>query len=260
MLAVTDDNTIIVVGDSDTCGYVKFFKYNSELKKLEEIKSFNLVEGEKKVRPRGVATDGTHLFISDKANDSILKYTLDGEYVNAADMKFSDCCGIAIDRVKKRVYIAHQGEHRIQVLDEYLKPLSKFDLENLKGPRDVAVDGNGNVYVSDTGNNCVRVFKDGKEIDGKCIKEIDGKYIMKERNFKKLAGLCVDHDRVFVADQNNSRVCVFDSKGKLVDSFGEDAERNEIFGELISVVVDSDGRMYTSDHNPGRLKVFQLHE
>ena len=253
-MVVVIGDMIVTVGDSDK--HVNIYS-----KKLwRKIRSFKLEKkGGKEPCPRGVSTDGKYLFISDKAYKSITKYTIEGEK-KAQTLNFDGCCGIAIDKEEKRVYVAHQSAHKIEVLGLDLKSVSlEFGEEGdqkkqFKQPRDVAVarvDGTVYVYVSDTGNNRIQVFK------------ADGEYVTEFGNtgddkLSAPAGICVDHDnRVLVVDHNNHRVCIFNSGGELLKSFGKNEEIKADFKDLIGIAVGRDGKIYTTDYAGNSLQVFE---
>ena len=248
MVVVIGDK-IVTVGDS--ARHVNIYS-----KKLKLMKSFKLrEEKEKKKRkacPRGISTDGVHLFISDKTNKSVTKYTIEGQKLQSSET-FSGCCGIAIDTEREKVYVAHQYAHKIQVLDLNLSSVLEFGTEGkkekeFKQPRDVAVARDGTIYVSDTGNNRIQVFK------------ADGEYITEfgEDKLSAPAGICVDHDnRVLVVDHGNHRVCIFNSSGELLESFGTNEETTANFKDLIGITVDSDGNIYTADYGGNSLQVFE---
>ena len=78
------------------------------------------------------------------------------------------------------------------------------------GPRDVAVDGNGNVYVADTGNKRVRVY----DANGNYLRDI-GSAGSALGQLDEPSGLAIDNadGLLYVADTWNRRVSVFDLDG-----------------------------------------------
>lgn len=229
MLAVTDDK-IIIVGDSDE--HVKIYS-----KDRKKICSFKL-QGEKNPRPRGVSTDGTYIFITDEVNQSITKYTFNGDAVKSVG-GINGNCGISINQSLGKVYIADQQNSRIKVLNLDLEFLHTFGKEgNQKGefkyPRDVAVINKNTLCVADTNNNRVQVFNS------------DGRFIVEFGNDRlhSPAGICAHSKHIWVAD-NNNRICKFDLEG------GYNGKKNEAkFINLIGVAVDTNGKiLYTADYD-----------
>ena len=250
MVVVIGDK-IVTVGDS--AEHVNIYS-----RKLKKIRSFKIERGEKNPCPRGVSTDGKYLFISDKANESIMKYTIKGRFIVESGNTFGGRCGIAINKKMERVYVAHESDNKIEVLDLNLDPILnglEFGKEGdkkkeFKQPRDVAVARDDKVYVSDTNNNRIQVFS----ADGDYITEFGNTGTRKDK-LSAPAGLCVDRDNhILVADHGNNRVCIFDSNGKLLKP-NEKIEAN--FKDLIGIAVDRNGKIYTADYGGNSLQVFE---
>ena len=72
-------------------------------------------------------------------------------------------------------------------------------------PQGVAVDGFGNVYVADAGNNRVQIFN----VDGRFLLQLGSKG-NDDGQFEFPGAIAVDSiGKVYVADTNNHRVQVF---------------------------------------------------
>ena len=244
MLAMTDDK-IIIVGD-DSAGHVKIFS-----KDRKKLKSFKL-RGEKKPYPRGVSTDGTYIFITDRANQSITKYTFNGVLVKSVG-GINGNCGVSINQRLGRVYIADQENSMIQVLDMDLEPIETFG-RNGKGeeefdkPRDVAVVDDGTVYVTDTNNNRIQVL------------DTNGRFRQfgNDRLHSPM-GICVDSsNRVLVADHHpyNRKIYAFNLQGEYLSSLDVN-EDGEEFTDLIGIAVDSDRKIYSADYGGNCVHVIE---
>lgn len=249
MLAVTD-NYIIIVGDSNDDD--KRIEIHSKVR--EEIKSFKL-HGSNQC-PRGIVTDGTYIFITDKKNQSITKYKFDGQHIKTTvfgeNQNINNNCGIAINQTMERIYIADQQNHKIKVLNLDLTFLNTFGGEGnqegkFKYPRDVAVTDNGTLYVTDTKNNRVQVF----DSEGTFIRQFG------EDKLRSPAGICIDpNNHVLVADHDNIRICVFTLEGKYIASLGEKEDEVQ-FTDLIGIAADSDGKIYAADYGLNCVHVIQ---
>ncbi len=121
------------------------------------------------------------------------------------------------------------------------------------GPRDVAVDGNGNVYVADTGNKRVRVY----DANGNFIRDI-GSAGSALGNLDEPSGLAIDQtsNLLYVADTWNRRISVFDLNG--VPQFTFDVRGwYEDLGNRPYVAIDQTRHLvYVTDPDAGRVLVY----
>ncbi len=135
-------------------------------------------------------------------------------------------------------------------------------------PRAVAVDGEGRVYVADSGNNRVQVFG----ADGSFLREwgstckldtgegcIDGG----RGQFNEPWGIAVGPDgSVYVSDTWNHRVQKFTNDGQFVNmwgafgSTGGELGQESIFYGPRSVTVGRDGNVYVMDTGNKRVQMF----
>lgn len=115
------------------------------------------------------ASDGK-LYVADLKNDRIQMFNADGKHLGSFGKtgsgpgEFKAPAGIALD-AKDNVYVTEIGNDRVQVFDKDGKFLTRFgqagsrngEFGNLHG---IIVDkSNGWVYVADTANNRVQVFR-----------------------------------------------------------------------------------------------------
>ncbi len=125
---------------------------------------------------------------------------------------------------------------------------------NFALPDGVAVDKDGNVYVTDTLNDRVEIF----DADGKFISEF-GKIGDGPGTFARPKGIAIDRDgHIWVTDEVQSRVQVFDQQGRLLLYLGEPGWYPGQFQALYGIAFDShDNRIITSEQFPGRVQVFR---
>ena len=105
----------------------------------------------------------------------------------------------------------------------------------------VTVDGNGNVYVTDTSS--VQVFNSA----GTRIKKW-GSYGSGDGQLSYPNGIAVDGSgNVYVVDTENHRVQVFDSEGNFMGKWGSAGTGNGQFTVPKDIAIDSNGNVYVSD-------------
>jgi sugar lactone lactonase YvrE len=178
--------------------------------------------------PHGIAIapDGS-LFVADTNNNRIQHFSADGTFINAwglfADASagaapigsFNQPFALAISPGGKFIYVADTWNHRIQKfaadgtpIKMWGKPLydpTTTDPYGLWGPRGIAVDSQGQVFVADTGNKRILVY----DADGNFISQI-GNEGLAVGEFEEPVGLAIDnHNYLYVADTWNQRIQVF---------------------------------------------------
>jgi len=123
----------------------------------------------------------------------------------------------------------------------------------LTSPHSIDIDKEGNVYVTDTGNDRIQKY------------DLDGKFILKW-GFEDTGGqgakrtphqLTVDSDGyVYLTDKNAHQILKFDENGKFIQSYGSKGSTEGKFLEPHGIVFDSNNTMYVTDMKNSRVQVF----
>jgi DNA-binding beta-propeller fold protein YncE len=117
----------------------------------------------------------------------------------------------------------------------------------------VAVDEDGNVYVTDTFNNRVEMF----DAEGTFVSTF-GKNGDGPADFQRPKGIAVDCDgHIWVADAAQDKVKVFNREGRLLIYFGEHGEYPGRFMGVYDIAIDKFNRVITSEIYPGRVQMFR---
>ena len=179
--------------------------------------------------PRSIAAGlNDDLYIADSRNHRILHISSDGTLLNEwgtfADIlsgdaplgTFNEPWGVAVGP-DGSVYVTDTWNHRVQKFTRDGRPIKTWGqygqpvIENPEsasffwGPRGIAVDSSGHVYVADTGNKRIVIF----DADGKYLTEF-GTAGLDPGQFDEPVGVAVaPNGTVYVTDTWNQRVQAF---------------------------------------------------
>ena len=189
--------------------------------------------------PIGVAVDKEdNIYVVEQVNGSLYKFSEEGELKKQKSMQTGDVRSIKL--IDDKLYICDYCHSKFEILNTKLENLNSFGCYGsrngeFKNPIDIAQDGAGNLYVSDSGNNCVQVFDCKRQFVFAFSKKGASKQLLRPY------GICVDDQFVYVCDSGNKCVSVFKTSGEFVTSFGQ-------FITPAGIVIDEDGFVYVAEH------------
>jgi DNA-binding beta-propeller fold protein YncE len=176
----------------------------------------------------GVDKDET-LYVTDTARGQVLIYDKQGNLLEAIG-KTGELkpCGLAL--TDNKFYITDLKTSSVRVYDKKTRQLvlsipagKTNDVEKLFQPTNVAVDKEGQIYVSDTGGFVVKIF----DAQGKYIRSV-GELGVTPGQFSLPKGIGVDREgRFYVIDAAAPVVQLFDRDGKLLMYFGQPASSGD---------------------------------
>ena len=166
------------------------------------------------------------IYVADSRNHRIVEFSLDGSFVQTIGSvskgiedntaKFNEPWGLTV-APDGSLYVADTWDSQIEKFDDqgnYQTSWGYFanveDLYAMYGPRDVIVDNQGIVLMTDTGNKRITAFTQ----DGSALLSF-GSYGLQPGEFDEPVGLAYDAEKniLYVADTWNQRIQAFIGTG-----------------------------------------------
>jgi len=214
-----------------------------------------------------VIDDNDRLFAADSGLRHVLVFDKNHKFEASISEGLYDPGGLAIDNENRLLYVTDAEQDLVLVYDadspfKLIRRLGKPGTKHtstLPGefakPVGVAVDKDGNVFVSDTWNTRIEEF----DADGTFIREF-GEAGDSPGYFARPKGISIDADgHIWVADAMQDRVQVYTPEGQLLIWMGDHGLLPGQFQSLANVMVDKNNRVFTTELYPGRLQVFRYY-
>jgi DNA-binding beta-propeller fold protein YncE len=239
------------------------FIFNIETKDLELIRNgvhahFGLITGL-------TLDDSDRLFVADSGMRRVLVFDPQHRVEGSISEGMASPGGLAIDNENRFLYVADAELDQVLVYDadppyKLLRKIGTAGKEHtlttpgdFSRPTNVAVDKDGNLYVSDTFNDRVEIF----DADGNFIRTF-GKPGDGPGYFARPKGIAIDGDgHVWVADGVQDRVQVFTPEGQLLIWMGGHGGLPGQFSALAGLTIDKNNRVFTSEQYAGRVQMFR---
>lgn len=255
-----DSKGRVYVGDTFVAA---IFIFNTETKEVTFLRNGHEAAFRNII---GIAIDDTdRLFVADAGMHQVSVFSpqlkLESTF-GADDLKRPS--GIAIDSENRFAYVVDTGNETVFVYDADnfkllrklggpAKKLNDDDPATFAKPTNVALDKDGNVYISDTLNNRVQIF----DADGNFI-SMFGKAGDGPGTFQRPKGVAVDTDgHIWVVDASQCNVQIYDKEGHLLAFFGYGGGLPGQFGLPAGIAIDKNNRVIVSDQIKGRIQVFR---
>jgi DNA-binding beta-propeller fold protein YncE len=239
--------------------------------------------------PRWIAADpGTgELFVGDwNGEDEIKEFDPSGKFVGAflpECKNESEGCpgGLAVNNAGV-IYEASERNGQVEVWEPSTVAAPTYsaqfgnsgsETEKLGAPGATAIDGHGNIWVTDGSKNRIVEFSTTDKFTAAYGSEGTG-----ADQFRSPAGIAINQNtgNIYVADKNNNRIEVLNSEGKFVSVFGWGVNNSggeaEIcttscragrsgsgsgeFSSPVGVAVDGNGNVWVVDEGNNRIEEF----
>jgi len=238
------------------------FIFNTETRDVRLIRNgyeahFGLINGL-------AIDDDDRLFVSDGKMRRVLIFDTKHEVIGQISEALMDPVGLAIDKQNRFLYVVDTQLDQVIVYDaDTLKLLRRIGTTgknhwlttpgDFGAPSNVAVDKEGNIYVTDTMNNRVEIFDADGNFLGQFGKHGDGPgYLARPK------GIAIDCDgHIWIADSYQDRVQVFNREGQLLTYLGGHGHFPGQFEDVIGIAIDKQNRVFTTEQYPGRMQVFR---
>lgn len=210
--------------------------------------------------------DADQLFVADSGLHKVMVFSPQHKLEAVITEGVYDPGGIAIDNENRFLYVSDAEQDLVLVYDadppyKLLRKIGKAGTKHTSTapgefakPTGVAVDADGNLFVSDTWNNRIEIF----DADGNFVRTW-GKAGDGPGYFARPKGLTFDSDgHVWVCDGVQDRLQVFTPDGRLLLYLGGHGIYPGKFQSLVNVTFDAKtNRVFTTEQLPGRMQIFR---
>lgn len=202
-------------------------------------------------------------------DEVLIEWGQPGEYGFAAETVPTDGLwgprDAAVDPVTGRVYVSDTGNKRVRVytLEEGMASFAQDIADGgsapgqLDEPSGLALHPDGRLFVADTWNRRISVFN---AADGSYLTTYPVRGWYQELGNRPYVAVDPDRELLYVTDPDAGRILVYSTDGECLGSFGTLAGEVPMpnqFGIAGGVTVDSEGYVYVSDPQLGRVLKFE---
>jgi DNA-binding beta-propeller fold protein YncE len=209
--------------------------------------------------------DNDRFFVSDGKLGKVLVFDANHKIEAQITEGLVNPLGLAIDTERRFLYVVDTKQDVVFVYDaDTLKPLRKIGTPGKKHtltgpgefslPTNIALDKEGNVYVTDSLNFRVEIF----DADGNFLSQF-GQHCDAIGCFERPKGIAVDSDgHIWVVDTNLALVEIFNRNGELLAYVGGPGRSLGRFDDPMGITIDKNNRVFVSEQYPwGRIQQFR---
>ncbi len=157
---------------------------------------------------------------------------------------------VAVDRARGYgSYVLHRGGLPVLQFDAHGKYLNGWGRGMFKVPHGMRIDAEGNLWITDNGQNTVRKFSPKGDVL-MTLSQANGP-------FKAPDDLVIaSSGDLYIADTGNGRVVHLTAKGAFVSQFGQKGKAPGQFTTAHGLAIDGKNTIYVADRGNNRVEVF----
>ena len=210
--------------------------------------------------PHGVSyAENGNIWVADYYNHRVQIFDGNGTFLSQlgehANSPFlSNPSQMATD--SQNFYLSDTVSNRVVVMNQkdgsYVRTIARSGtgLGQVTNPMGIAIDGQGKIYVVDSGNDRIQVF----ENNGTFLRSFGNSGI-----FSSAWGIALAEDgTVYVSDSGANQIRVFDGSGNLTGSWGESGSLINQLDNPCGLQIGPDGDLYVADFNNRSIKRFSV--
>lgn len=255
---VVSDNKIYVADTNN--GRVAVFSYTGRY-----LSGFGNVGSGKLVYPVSISFADDKILVADVGTKKIHQYDLEGNFVGYfADGLVAEPCSVYYK--DKQLFVLDKGSMMVVIFDVNGNKIRSFGGKGMAPgkfyyPYSVYVSDENKVYVADSNNNRIQVFKP----DGMLLQILNGQDLLEEGKYSVPRGTAFDADgNLYTAEGLINCISVTNREGFVTSRFrhAEPPNGTSLIVDTInlptSVFIDDKGRLYVTEFGKSRVLVYEL--
>ncbi|MDF2558168.1 MAG: repeat containing protein [Bacillales bacterium] len=212
--------------------------------------------------PYGITADKEgNIYVADTDNNNISIFTPDGKFKNyfkPVSKEDAISSPSAIRIFDEKLYVPEIQTGRVKIFDlngnKLFEIMIPSEQEQLNSPNGIAVDKDGNIYVSDTVNARIVKFDN----TGKLAATFNGEGSTTASVMTSPRGIVVDKDgTIYDVDLVSQCIMKFDKNGKFLNKIGDVGSGNAQFRVPSGLFLGDNGSIYITDRMNQRIQLMK---
>ncbi len=242
---------------TNSVGEVIVAEYYTDIVKIDKEGKKTVLVGHSKTKLNSLSSIATDeedmIYCTSEDSNKILRCDKNGGNVQVHEVQQVKGPGYwRVAVVGDEVMVCERNNRgTILVCDREVKYVRRIEQDGMGEFVNISADPQGNLYVTDYDNDCIRVFSN----DGVLLRSFG----CDDDGVKKLnepCGVCVSGQYVCVTNLEGHNVSVFTTEGEYVTSFGQHGDEEGEFNVPHCVCVDVDNFIYVTDTDNSRVQCF----